>query len=262
MLRPSKPCFQLVTMPPTVQSKWHWETVDPGRTGASGDLSKMFKNETVKAPGVFSANAPDADAALLIREVIQNSWDAAIETRESSTAHEITPFEVQFRFVSVSGPTREALVEHLGLRELAARAESVGNQQGLGLGENNCLGDLGRDDDLRLLEITEQASGGMHGPWKGDASKLYLALCSIGITSEKTGRGGSYGYGKAGLIRGSAIRSVIAYTCFEERPDDPGVSRRLLGMTYWDRHRLSDISYTGSARMGDTSGGSAVPFEN
>ena len=199
--------------------------------GVSGDLSKVFKHEPVKAPGVFSVGAPDPAAALLVREVIQNSWDAALESRRGAPAERIAPFEVCFRLTAVSGDRRDSLVEHLGLQELATRAASVDNRRSLGLREIDCLANLDEDDDLRLLEISEQAAGGMHGPWTGDDSKLYLALCSVGITPDEPGRGGSYGYGKAGLIRGSAIRLVVAYTCFRERPDDPGVTRRLLGMT-------------------------------
>lgn len=243
-------------------AKWHWEKIDPSRNSASGDFSKMFKNESVKAPGVFSVGAPAPDAALLVREVIQNSWDAALESRKNSSEDGITPFEIRFRFVVKSGDRRNALVEYLGLRELADRAATVDNRDSLGLRETDCLVNLG-DDELRLLEITEQAAGGMYGPWNGDDSKLYLALCAIGITGDEPGRGGSYGYGKAGLIRGSAIRSVIAYTCFRERSDDPGVTRRLLGMTYWDRHKSNGVSYTGSARFGGSAAsGDIVPLSN
>ena len=245
-----------------LRAKWHWERIDPGRISASGDFSKMFKNESVKAPGVFSVGAPAPEAVLLVREVIQNSWDAALESRKSSSADGITPFEVRFRFVSESGDRRDALVEYLGLRELADRAAVVDDRGSLGLREIDCLANLG-GDDLHLLEISEQAAGGMYGPWNGDDSKLYLALCAIGITGDEPGRGGSYGYGKAGLIRGSAIRSVIVYTCFKERSDDPGVTRRLLGMTYWDRHKFNGVSYTGSARFGGTvSNGDIIPLSN
>ena len=241
--------------------KWHWEEIDPARTGASGDLSKMFKNEPVKTPGVFSVDAPDPAAALLVREVIQNSWDAALERRSLEGTSE--SFEVRFRFRRELNARRQEIAEQLGLWELSYRAERVGNRRSLGLDTMDCLVHLDEDDDLTLLEISERAGGGMWGPWIGDQSKLWLALCSIGITSEAPGRGGSYGYGKAGLIRGSAIRTVVAYTCFSERTDDPGVTRRLLGMTYWDRHQFDGASCTGSARLGRTRKKlGVVPFEN
>ncbi|WP_419842267.1 hypothetical protein [Candidatus Poriferisodalis sp.] len=116
---------------------------------------------------------------------------------------------------------------------------------------------------MRVLEMSEEHGGGMSGPWSGDRSKMYKAMCSLGITPSTSGRGGSYGYGKAGLIRGSAIRTVVAYTCFPEQRDDPGVTRRLLGMTYWGSHELDGRSFNGtrwfSAR---TSGGKGRPWDN
>ncbi len=103
----------------------------------------------------------------------------------------------------------------------------------------------------------------MHGPWKQDKSKMYQALVSVGFTSGDKGKGGSFGYGKAGMIRGSAIRTVIAYTCFREREDDPGVTRRLLGVTYWDTHTFENENYTRFARLGKEHGNDVViPFEN
>lgn len=107
----------------------------------------------------------------------------------------------------------------------------------------------------------------MYGPWSGDRSKMYLALATVAFHA-KRGSGGSYGYGKSGLIRGSAVRTVVAYTCFRERDNDPRVTRRLLGMTYWGQHHIGDESYTGFARFGhrdhrERRGSTApVPFEN
>ena len=105
------------------QPKWRWESVDPNRTGASGDLSKTFKNEPVKAPGVLAVDAPAPEAALLVREVIQNSWDAALESREASVDLELPPFEVCFEVKSLTGEERSGLVEHLGLQELSKRRQ-------------------------------------------------------------------------------------------------------------------------------------------
>ena len=70
--------------------RWHWEQPDPNRGGAAGDLAKLFRNVSVKQPGPFEIEAPPEDATILAREVIQNSWDAAIELRES-WAHQSPP---------------------------------------------------------------------------------------------------------------------------------------------------------------------------
>ncbi len=112
------------------------------------------------------------------------------------------------------------------------------------------------------MVIEEEAASGMYGPWRGNESKMYEALCAIGASSEYEGKGGSYGYGKAGLIRGSAIRVVVAYTCFRERREDVGVTRRLLGMTYWGQHDSGGGAFTGFARFGKYKGSQVVPFEN
>lgn len=123
---------------------------------------------------------------------------------------------------------------------------------------DNCLATLDEGKDLKLLEIVEEAAGGMYGPWEDKKSKMLLALCTLGFTPDTAGRGGSFGFGKAGMIRASKIRSVIAYTCFKERNDDPGVTRRLLGATYWGEYKVNDTTYLGTARLGDGS----RPFEN
>jgi len=133
----------------------------------------------------------------------------------------------------------------------------------VGLRQSDCLGRLADGSPLPYLVIEERAATGMYGPWEAAKSKLYLALGTLGFTPKASGEGGSYGYGKAGLIRGSATRTVIAYTCFEERPDDRGVTRRLMGMTYWGQHDLGDSSFTGFGRFGEHEDGHKVqPFVN
>ncbi|MYJ42477.1 MAG: hypothetical protein F4076_08565 [Acidimicrobiaceae bacterium] len=229
----------------------------------------MFRGERVKAPGLFGADPLQDESALLMREAVQNSWDAALESRNEAASagaggpRTPIPFEVRFRLFELSGTERDRCAEVTGLHDLARRVASVEDRRTLGLGEQDCLDGLGDDVPLPMLEISERAAGGMHGPW-GEESKLYRALCSFGITPATPGRGGSFGYGKAGLIRGSAIRTVLAYTCFAEHADDPGVTRRLLGMTYWGAHkdeeRRSCIGVRWLARLDGE--GECRPYEN
>ena len=243
--------------------RWVWEQPDPSRSGASGDLSKLFRNESVKQPGVFELDAPAPDATVMAREVIQNSWDAAIELqgRRAGTGG-APPFKIGFRYESVSGDHKPALVDALGLGELAERVALV-NRHTIGLRSSDCLDRLFDGSPLTYLMIEERATTGMYGPWKGAKSKLYLALGTLGYTPKTSGEGGSYGYGKAGLIRGSAVRTVLAYTCFEEQDDDPGITRRFMGMTYWGQHDVGDESYTGFARFGELQADATVtPFTN
>ncbi len=150
----------------------------------------------------------------------------------------------------------------MGLDELAERLEGSDDGQ-FGLRSPNCLERLSADDALPYLLIEETGTTGMYGPWSGDRSKMYLALNTVSFHVKRAGTGGSFGYGKSGLIRGSAVRTVVAYTCFRERNDDPGVTRRLLGMVYWGQHHRGDRSYRGFARHGHAKGpDTIVPFEN
>jgi hypothetical protein len=242
--------------------RWVWETTDPRRSGSSGDLSKLFRNEAVKQPGVLVQAAPAFTSTTLAREVVQNSWDAAREL-QAELGPDSPPFDIDFTFKRLTSEQRVDLDMFLGLEALALRAGSDDGRRVLGLGDTDCLTRRAESDALDVLEISESGTTGMYGRFEGADSKLYLALISIGYTKKDEGAGGSYGYGKAGLIRASAIRMVIAYTCFRERTDDPGVTRRLLGMTYWGQHEHGDESFTGFARFGDEQhDGWVLPFEN
>ena len=245
---------------------WVWEPVNPLVAGMAGDIAKLFKNEPVKNPGVFAADPPSDLATLLAREVIQNSADSA---RERQLADDDAPeFEIDFVFDTFSGAQKQDLVSALDLGSLATRINSIKGTDGanpraqLGLSHTDCLASLATDEPVNTLQILERGTTGMYGPFVGAKSKMYLALISIGYTAKASGSGGSYGYGKAGLIRGSQTRTVVAYTCFGEREDDPGVTRRLLGMTYWGQHESSDTSFTGFARFGHEIDGAVIPYEN
>jgi len=244
----------------TMKNRWNWEATDPSRSGSSGDISKLFRHEQTKSPGVLELDAPPPTATLMAREVIQNSWDAARELQEEDS--NAPTFEIRFEFETFAESAKKAFVDRLDLSSLASRADMVDRYK-IGLKETDSLTSLNDNSDLSILVISESGTTGMYGPWTGADSKMFLALVSLGYT-EKGGSssGGSYGYGKAGLIRGSAIRTIVAYTCFRERADDPGVTRRLLGMTYWGQHTGDGTNYTGFARFGSRSDEAVEPFKN
>lgn len=237
---------------------WHWEIIDGSRSASTGSVGDVFGNESRPPPGYLAANAPNPDAILFAREVIQNSWDAAIDLK-AAIGRRAPKFHIDFAFRTLLGSERELLIEKLDLRGLKSRADAVGRSE-LHLLDTDCLDTLEAEVPLRVLVVTEHATTGMYGPFdKGPKSKMFLAMLTSGFTPKEEGAGGSYGYGKAGLVLGSAIRSVVAYTRFEERDDDPAVTRRLLGVTYWAPHELQDESHTGFGRLGATP---IVPFEN
>jgi hypothetical protein len=228
---------------------WYWEIIDGSRSASTGSVGDVFGNESRPPPGFLAVSAPSPDATLFAREVIQNSWDAAIELKET-IGRRAPKFHIDFSFLRLVDVEKAVLIEKLGLRDLKERADAVGRSE-LHLTSSDCLDTLDEDVPLRVLVVTEHATTGMYGPFdKGPKSKMFLAMLTSGFTPKEEGAGGSYGYGKAGLVLGSATRSVIAYSRFEEREDDPGVTRRLLGVTYWAPHERNELSHTGFGRLG------------
>ena len=252
-----------------MNDKWIWDRLIPRTPAAAGNFSKQFKNLQLKAPGIMALDEPSPDAVLLAREVIQNSWDSAAELRdnENDAGREAPDFEIEFVFKTLTGADADHLANAVGLHEHQARVEQVGDGSGgklvgrndLGLGMSDCLDDA---TEIKTLTIVERGTAGMHGSWDDCTSKMFLALMSVGITQKHAGAGGSFGFGKAGLIRGSRIRTVLAYSCFRERATDPGVTRRLLGATYWGPHEIGSVKFTGFGLFGNPIDFSAEPFEN
>jgi hypothetical protein len=253
-------------MSPEDDARWTFEPVNPNASGASGKISDLFRNDGVEERGHLAVDSPTTAATLMAREVIQNSWDAAEELRRDDDT--LPPFELDFRFMAAAGDTKDQLVEAMGLRQLAEHASAVAattddRKKIIGLAANDCLGELNTAAPLSYCEIVERGATGMYGPWSGAESRMYLAMASIGYTEKPDGSGGTFGYGKAGLIRASRPRIVFGYSCFRERKDDAGITRRLLGMAYWGRHKRDDETFTGFVRFGDRQAEDAVaPFEN
>jgi hypothetical protein len=261
-----------------IEDVWTWEIENPLTSGVAGDVAALFRAEGIDAPGVLALEPPTPNAALFAREAIQNSWDAAREWSASlkSADRSVEPFWIEFRFHEFRGYERSAMVSKLGLLEHRSQFDGAsrrsGAKQNLGLADTDLLSHLMDDDTpLRVLVMEEHSGLGMPGSFERSDSRMLQALLRVGYTQKADGSGGSYGYGKAGLIAASAIRTIVAYSAFEPVASDPNVSRRLLGVTYWKSHERGDVAYTGWARFGreafmhgenGTKIRSAVPFEN
>lgn len=259
--------------------KWTWEKDNVLMSGVAGDVAALFRAEGVDTPGILAVDPPTSETSLFAREAIQNSWDAAREWRTTceKSGRKVAPFSIEFKFVELSGDERRRFVATLGLTEHQSQFDAARRQgsakNNLGLAENDLLARLHDGDrPVRLLVMTESAGLGMPGNLKDSESRMVQALLRVGYTQKADGAGGNYGYGKAGLIQASAIRLVVAYSAFAEGTSEPGVTRRLLGVTYWKSHKRARIgggneSFTGWARFGRFAPigdgiPSAVPYEN
>ena len=249
--------------------KWVWSAESPLRDEVDGGIVRFFKAEGVKAPGVLAIGAPPDATTLFAREAIQNSWDAAREWQSdcAKIKKQIPPFWIEVIFSAVTGKEKIALIEELGLAEHESHIGS-GNERGpnrsrIGLFGEDCLDHLNDPDKpLKILKMIEHSSLGMPGSFMASESRMMFALVRVGYTLKKVGAGGSFGYGKAGLISSSRVRVVCAYSCFESAVGDEGVTRRLMGATYWGHHKVNAKNFTGWARFGSKEGDSAKPYEN
>lgn len=200
---------------------------------------------------------------LLIREVVQNSWDAANRFSEELRERRQTtpPFRMRFRFVEIDGADRDAFVAATGLTELEERyREHPDKFNGL---DGAMFADLKWGRPLQLLFIEDYGTHGLFGPPSAKTkSHLFRALYFAGSTTAGANTaGGSFGFGKSAFIRSSGIQTVIAHTCFEPRPElNDDVTERLIGFAWWSPHDSDGVAMEGRAMFGR--GPESQPFED
>ncbi len=74
----------------SINPRWVWLPASPTGGTGGGAYSKLFRNDPL----------PPSD--LLAREVLQNSWDAALVNENSDGP----PFKFSFRFAELSGDSK------------------------------------------------------------------------------------------------------------------------------------------------------------
>ena len=230
---------------------WFWLPIT-SRGGAAGDWSKIVR-------GNKKLSVED----LLVREVVQNSWDAANrfrdELRERGQAS--PPFRMRFRFVELNGSDRDAFVAATGLSELDERyREQQEKFNGL---DAALLNDLKWGNPLQLLYIEDYGTHGLFGPPSAKTeSHLFRALYFAGSTTAGANKaGGSFGFGKSAFIRSSGIQTVVAHTAFEPKPElKDDVTERLIGFAWWAPHASDGVAMEGRAMFGR--GPHSEPYED
>jgi hypothetical protein len=159
-----------------------------GNTAAQGILNQLGR------PGLdlFS---------ILIRETVQNSWDARIS--DSTTVHfsitgrTLTATQLDFLCHTVLAEEPEQLNLHKVLSSIAS-------------------------DGLQVLTISDRGTTGLNGPMRADApndetgSRNFVNfLYNVGQSKDQQLSGGTYGYGKSILYRASQLHTICVYTrCF------------------------------------------------
>lgn len=195
--------------------------------------------------------SPDA---VLAREAIQNSCDAAINPAKEKV-------RVVFRRVLLTGKEKRKFVEQAGLA-----VDIVGRGRELELQSGHCLSALDDlDVPLPLLYVEDYATHGLYGSPHDDKSHFFRLLLSLGDSSKARGgkeSGGSYGFGKSVYSANSRIHTIFAYSVFDTKRAEDGVHARLMGCSYFNSHRFNGVSYSGRAWLGIQQGEDVDPLEN
>ena len=226
---------------------WNFPLGSLADSADGSTMGKLFRGQAL------------SDTALLAREAIQNSSDAAREFAKSRTGS--PKLKVVFRFVHLFGEEKARAVEALDLRGLQAQRELYPKDH---LQPNNVLDNLDRADiPLELLFVEDYGTHGLYGsPLRYRNSHLFMAMYYIGSSDKAADAGGSYGFGKSALQRASRIASVVAHTAFEPQEDDP-VTSRLIGFTWWPDLQQDGDFMRGRASFGELrseGSGSVLPY--
>ena len=218
------------------------------------------------------ADGPSKVAEIFCREHVQNFLDAANNLDTQETPH------LEYRFVTLTGDEAHQTSKEMGLLEMSEIFNGQDDSDRLGhrLPENKTLN--GEPvNELRLLIATERYTTGMYGPFTSNdgrshtaegekiSRKMRSALIDIsgdkGFGTDAIQRG-SYGEGKKGVALASKINTLFVYSCFKEVGYDAGVTRRLMGVAYWNGFNLDQFQHNGLATYPNCKNGETGPYEN
>jgi hypothetical protein len=132
---------------------------------------------------------------LLVRETVQNSWDAAQHT-------DVRPINYRLDGWTMTGPELEAL------RSVVFSDRSVPSLPLAGVLE---------EDRVPVLVISDRGTTGLGGTTRADIvtsepSDFADFVRNVGQPPDKDQGGGTYGYGKAVLFLASKAFTIVAYT--------------------------------------------------
>ncbi|GAB5496044.1 MAG: hypothetical protein Phyf2KO_11240 [Phycisphaerales bacterium] len=137
--------------------------------------------------------------SVVVRESVQNSWDAALDDRRAT-------FRMHLR-------TLES-------RTLEVMRTAVFTDLPAGSAHYEKLSEyLERGEGLRVLEIADFGTSGLGGPSRADvvttrneATDFADFIRNIGSARDTAMGGGTYGYGKSSLYRASACATILVHS--------------------------------------------------
>jgi hypothetical protein len=183
--------------------------------------------------------------SLLVRETIQNSWDASRNHDGGALVDGVTPsYAVSLRTATDA--------------ERAALRTMFGDVPTPGLPLHGVLD----EPDLVLLEIRDRGTSGLGGPVdnsrsvpKGCTTDFIDLMFNIGAPQDTELGGGTFGFGKIASYAASRASTIVVHTrpVVGTKPGEPGESR-LIASGIGDGFDQKSRRYTGRHWWGETAG--------
>lgn len=196
-------------------------------------------------------------ASLLVRETVQNTWDARDPLRA------VAPVRYVAEGCTFSGTRMELLRDLLPLRELGGFPETSqdaaedGDEVGRFRSPEIVLSG---SDSVDVLVLSDRNTVGLCGPtrsgtswdpfrlgraWPGAAKRFANFVRNTGRARRNTGRGegGSYGIGKAVIWRASSCSTVLIHTRTTDKQGN--AVDRVIGTAFGQTFDRDNRQYTG-----------------
>jgi hypothetical protein len=178
---------------------------------------------------------------LLVRETLQNSWDARDE--EWTPAYGVRVYRMDHEVKQI---LRENVFTDLpdSLSDLT-----------------DCL----QSADMHAIEIFDRGTVGLNGPFRasevaqdGEKNNFNSFVFDIGTTKSSGRTGGTFGFGKTATFEVSNAHSVVYWSrC---RTEDDEVEHRLIACSLHDEYDEGNARYTGAHWWGDPDDDDIVPL--
>lgn len=201
----------------------------------AGDQTSGGRGKLLRATSALSR------LELLVRETLQNSWDARDE--EWTPAYGV-------RVYRMDPEVKQVLREHVftdlpdSLADLTA-----------------CL----QSPDVHAIEIYDRGTVGLNGPFRasevardGETNNFNSFVFDIGTTKTSGQSGGTFGFGKTASFEVSNAHSVVYWSRCRTQDDD--VEHRLIACSLHEEYEESNARFTGAHWWGDPDDDDIVPI--
>ncbi|MAG54893.1 MAG: hypothetical protein CMJ83_01235 [Planctomycetes bacterium] len=208
---------------------WKFRNTPPDGERRGGDLAAM---------------SFERDLETFVREVLQNSHDAAYDAAEGVT--------VTFRFEELRGEEKAAFLEAASWSVLSEHLRA--SVQSLPVLRESIRRTEKSDAPLRVLGVHDGEALGLSGPERGTQGRFAM-FARNKLLSEKRGAdaGGSFGLGKSVFWTFSGWHTVFAYSLpvgEAEQPESP----RFVGVSQLPYHEIGRENFDGPGWYGRLKG--------